>query len=642
VISAYDVPMSADDFVWLLTQAVLFLVFVIVVAHAVRHRQRASFDIAAFFAAIAGILVVSDLRRLASEGSRLEELLTLVSLALLLTLPYLLLRVVDDLRRQPRWLMVAAFAATVAMVVASIVLPRPVPTWFLLAVAVWFGGLVGYVTVAFVRGGQEGTGVTARRMLAASLGSALIAAAILLAIAGAVAPQISEWTSIATRISGLGAALAYFIAFSTPRFVRRAWQEPELRAFLSRAATLPRLPDTEAIVRELEEGAASSTGAAHAVIGLWDEGRGMLVYHGPSGRSQYPDDELIGGRAFARQRAIFSDDAARDDPEHAELYRTGAALAILAAPISAGGQRIGVLCVYAERAPIFAHDDLELVQLLADQAAVILESRRLIDHAAQVMAREEAARLKDDFLSAAAHDLRTPLTTLLIQSQMLQRQIGTAGEDEVTARRVASIHNEAMRLRDLVTDYLDASRAERGELIGNREETDLAALAGQACERHSTRRHPCRMEGEQAVIGEFDAGRIGQLLDNLLGNAIKYSPEGGEVVVRTWAEGSHARLSVSDQGIGIPAGDLPNLFDRFHRGGNVDDRRFQGLGLGLYICRGIVEQHGGRIWATSEAGKGSTFHVELPLRAAREQPDRQPPPEADPGTRRAAGAPAGG
>jgi signal transduction histidine kinase len=107
-----------------------------------------------------------------------------------------------------------------------------------------------------------------------------------------------------------------------------------------------------------------------------------------------------------------------------------------------------------------------------------------------------------------------------------------------------------------------------------------------------------------------------QLLENLVENAIKYSPEGGDVRMCVWRENGEARLTVTDQGIGISASDLPMLFERFQRGTNVDDRRFAGMGLGLFICRGIAEQHGGQIWASSPGeGRGSTFHVALPLLA---------------------------
>ena len=94
---------------------------------------------------------------------------------------------------------------------------------------------------------------------------------------------------------------------------------------------------------------------------------------------------------------------------------------------------------------------------------------------------------------------------------------------------------------------------------------------------------------------------------------MKYSPEGGAFTVKLWQGGGEARLSIHDSGIGVPAADLPHLFDRFHRGSNVDDRRFSGLGLGLYMARMIVTAHGGRIWATSTEGEGTTFDIALPL-----------------------------
>ena len=110
-----------------------------------------------------------------------------------------------------------------------------------------------------------------------------------------------------------------------------------------------------------------------------------------------------------------------------------------------------------------------------------------------------------------------------------------------------------------------------------------------------------------------DRMRVMQLIDNLVENAIKYSPQGGEVRVTVWRENGEARLTVSDPGIGIPPADLLHVFDRFQRAGNVDDRRFAGMGLGLYICRQVVREHGGRIWVTSQLGSGSTFHVALPV-----------------------------
>ena len=121
------------------------------------------------------------------------------------------------------------------------------------------------------------------------------------------------------------------------------------------------------------------------------------------------------------------------------------------------------------------------------------------------------------------------------------------------------------------------------------------------------------MAAENPVVGTYDPQRIAQVLENLVENAVKYSPEATEVRIGVGQRDAQATLDVSDDGIGIPAEDLPRVFDRFYRAANVDDRRFAGMGLGLFICRGIVEQHGGRIWVESTVGAGSTFHVTLPI-----------------------------
>jgi signal transduction histidine kinase len=242
-----------------------------------------------------------------------------------------------------------------------------------------------------------------------------------------------------------------------------------------------------------------------------------------------------------------------------------------------------------------------------------LESRALIDEAARVQAREEATRLKDDFLSAAAHDLKTPLTALIAQAQLMERRAKRNPDAPADLRGIQRLVQDSQRLRRLVTELLDVGRAEQGKLLGKLEEVDLVSLVRDACERHSSLRHRCNLEAGRSIFGHYDAVRIAQLVDNLLENAVKYTPGGGEVRVTAWSEGDTAHITVVDSGIGIPAEDLPHLFDRFHRGTNVDDRRFSGMGLGLFICRSIAEQHGGQLFASSPGpDQGSTFHLVLP------------------------------
>ncbi|MBI3964508.1 MAG: GAF domain-containing protein [Chloroflexi bacterium] len=605
--------MSADDFLQLLTEVLYLLVFAVVATQAVQQPHRAAIDIALLFGATTLIIAQRWIDLL--FGVMLKQWLGMVNSSLLMALPYLLLRLVDDFSDVPRWLMRGAEIGLGLAVAGLFLLTQPFSLPITLLYVAYFVSLVIYAATMFARESRRSSGVTKRRLQAVAVGSTFLALLLVTAGLQAVLPELRDTWTVLGRLCSLASGLGYFLGFAPPPLLRRAWQEPELRSFLGRAASLPRLPSTETIVRELELGAAKSTGAPEAAIGLWDEAAGALRYQRQGQRFAIPKGELIAGRAFARQQAIFEPSTLAADPLHAELYRHANAKAVLVAPITAGDRRLGVLTVYAPRAPIFAADDLVLVRLLADQAAVVLESRALIDEAARVRAREEATRLKDDFLSAAAHDLKTPLTTLVAQAQLLDRRARLHPEAPADAAGLERLVKESKRLSSLVLELLDAAQAERGKLVGQRELVDLLELARENCARHTSERHQCLVEGVAPVVGELDRSRIEQLLENLVENAVKYSPDGGEIRVRVWLEQDTAQFTVTDRGIGIPAADLPLLFERFHRGTNVDDRRFAGMGLGLFICRGIVEQHGGRIWAMSRSGAGTTFHVSLPVTA---------------------------
>lgn len=289
-------------------------------------------------------------------------------------------------------------------------------------------------------------------MQAVASGSFFLGLTILTIGLSAVPGALSPLWMLLSQFGGLLCGLGFFVGFAPPTWLRRAWQEPEVRAFLGRAASLPRLPDTQAIVRELEQGAANSLGTTSATIALWDEQTGVLAGLLDGAPYQTQPGKAIGGRAFARQESLFVADAARADPSNADLYQRYKANAVLAAPITAGDKRLGVLIVFAPRAPIFADDDLVLAGLLADQAAVILESRTLIDEAARVRAREEATHLKDDFLSAAAHDLKTPLTSLVAQAQLLELRASRDPAAPADQKGIQRMVTEAQRLKRLVLE----------------------------------------------------------------------------------------------------------------------------------------------------------------------------------------------
>ena len=617
--------MSVDTFLQDLTDALFLLIFVLVLAKTVAQPRRGNVDAALLFGVMAAIIAEAW----GAQAAHVHpgRVLNAIVGSLLMALPYLLLRLVDDFAGVAPRLMRASVAGLVASVVVIFSwsdASRPLVLTLLLVV--YFVALSGYITLVIIRAARFSSGITRRRMRAVALGTLCLALVIGVAGLEVVFPHSAQglWMAIA-NVLGLGCGVAYFVGFTPPGWLRRAWQEPELRSFLGRAASLPRLPQTEAIVRELEHGAASSLGTGHAVIGLWNETAGELQFQSGASPTGQPLADAIARRAFAEQRPIFSSDAARENPGDAPLYRAHNVNSVLAVPITAGDKRLGVLALYAARAPIFAEDDLALAQLLADQAAVILESRALIDEAARVQAREEATRLKDDFLSAAAHDLKTPLTAIIAQAQLLEHRARRKPEAPVDVRGIHRMIQDGARLKRLVEELLDVARVEQGKLLAVREDVDLVPLVREACEHESSPHHRCCLEAEGAAVGSYDPVRVRQLINNLLENAVKYSPDGGDVRVRIWLEQGFAHVTVTDQGIGIPEGDLPHLFDRFHRGTNVDDRRFAGMGLGLFICRGIAEQHGGRLWAASPGpGRGSTFHLVLPTTRVAPGPDSVP------------------
>jgi signal transduction histidine kinase len=610
--------MSAEQLIQYLSWALFLMVCANVTLQAIQTPRRVTIDIALFFI-IPALIIFFSIETI--FGFVLAgRLLGAIDTILFLSMTYMLLRLVDDFSDVPEWLMRGALIALALLAICAFVFVPPLPAPIIALMLAYLIGLLLYSAIAFARESRRSSGVTRRRMQAAAAGSTLLVLVFVFTTLRLVTPTLDSFWQMLSDLSGLAAGAYYFLGFASPRWLRRAWQGPELRAFLGRAARLPRLLDLNAIIAELEAGAATSLGAPNARIGLWDGDTRKLYFPlGEQGYALDPSEPIPAARAFRDQRPVFSANIPREHPDYAEMSRRWHLTAVLAAPISAGEKRIGVLVVYAPRAPIFADDDLALMQLLADQAAVILESRTLIDEATRVRAREEATRLREDFLSAAAHDLKTPLTSLIGKAQLMERLALRNPSAPADLAGLQLLVREGQRLRQIVLELLDATRAEQGRLVGTRTLVDLVALAEEVCARHSSEQHRCDVQSDGPIIGMYDQLRITQLLENLTENGVKYSPQGGEIRLKLWADADCAYMSVSDQGIGIPPNDLPHIFERFYRAGNVDDRQFAGMGLGLFICRGIVEQHGGHIHVSSRPGAGSTFQIELPIMPVMEE-----------------------
>lgn len=601
--------MTAIELLQAAAQVTWVILGVIQVARAVRRPTRTNVDIALFFGALAFVTIEG--RAVAIFDVPFEDQVRAFTLFIVMTIPYSLVRVIRDFGGAPARVMRAAEVGLGVSFAVLVLFGTQVLAGTLFLVA-YFAALSIYSAVRSVGLAVETHGVTRQRMRAVAAGSYFLGIAILIAGVGIAAPAFVGVTGGLQQLVVLASALSYFVGFTPPGELRKYWQIPEFRAFVARSAALPRSSLAE--IADDVAAAAARTLGARAAVGLWDESAGMLRFR--ETLAGLPNDvgpsRLISWRTFESQRAVYVPDAVAAVPEHAREYSAAGVGPMLAAPITAGDRRLGVLVVYARRQPIFAEDDLDIVQLIAGQAAVLVEARLLIDDAARVRAVEETARLKEDFVSAAAHDLKTPLTTIVAQAQLLERR---AERDGRTADLpgLQRLVREAAQLARLVEELLDASRLERGALPMHPEPVDLQAIVREVATRERPGRERIDLEVDGPLRGELDRERIAQLVDNLIENALKYSPAESRVSVRATAEDGTARIAVTDQGIGIPSEDLPHVFERFRRGSNVDHRRFSGIGLGLFICRGIAEQHGGRIWVDSSPGRSTTFHVALPL-----------------------------
>jgi two-component system, OmpR family, phosphate regulon sensor histidine kinase PhoR len=287
------------------------------------------------------------------------------------------------------------------------------------------------------------------------------------------------------------------------------------------------------------------------------------------------------------------------DPGVETLARTALDGASSTAEIHPGGPDGPALIVRARRVP---NDGVWLV--LDD----VSELRRL-------------QRIRAEFIDNLSHELRTPLTTVSLLAETLQREAEAVG-DAIPAKmrdRIGKIEVETGHLVQMVSELLDLSRIESGGTLHLTDGVDMGRLAADAAERL---RLFAERQGVTLIVDapvelprvRGDASRLGQVVVNLVHNAVKFSPDGGDVTVRTFARGDEVVTAVEDHGIGVPAAARDRIFERFYK---VDRARLRaeaggGTGLGLAIARHVVEQHGGRIWVESEEGTGATFAFALP------------------------------
>lgn len=322
-------------------------------------------------------------------------------------------------------------------------------------------------------------------------------------------------------------------------------------------------------------------------------------------------------RATRQQRSVHADE---------QSHRVGAATPAsgIAAPImSSAGALSGVLVCRVPGDIELADSDRDLIEVIAPHLGVILEQRTRQHQIERSSSRNASGDERMSFISLAAHELRSPLTSVKGYAQLLLR---AARKDQSFPRNsmhaLQAIEQQASRMSDMVAELLDASRIQRHSFEVHPRPVDLIALVRHAIEhrRPSLERHELFLEtDDQPLSGQWDPPRVEQVVRDLIDNAVRYSPDGGPIYVRLARVGDVARVCVRDEGIGVPEAERAHVFDSFFRGATAQRRNLTGLGLGLFVSQAIIEESGGRIWLepSGAASRGTTICFELPLGTTR-------------------------
>jgi PAS domain S-box-containing protein len=364
----------------------------------------------------------------------------------------------------------------------------------------------------------------------------------------------------------------------------------------------------------LEEGHSRCVAVAHV-----DPAKEALLWELRRRYPIFPDGPSPGSQVLRTEQSVLYPQfragelsQTTQDSEHLRLITALAPVAAMAVPLIVHGETIGVMTLASIRSERqSAQREVRLAEELAHQAALAVEHAQLYQQA------QQAIRAREEFLSIASHELKTPLTTLKGSTQLLARQLRQPVLDRDRLQGYTQRFQQQLeRMETLVADLLDASRVQQGRLELRREHCDLRALADEVLARFEhaaerTERHQLVLEAPEPVLVVVDPSRIDQVLVNLVSNALKYSAQGGEVRLGIAQQNGRVVITVRDQGVGISAADQEQLFHPFVRSEAVRGS-VSGTGLGLYITRQIVEQHGGTISIDSEPGYGTTVTIQLP------------------------------
>ena len=329
-----------------------------------------------------------------------------------------------------------------------------------------------------------------------------------------------------------------------------------------------------------------------------------------------PLSNSIAGAIITSNRPLIIDDVGKDprwnpDVSQAIEFRTRS---ILGVPMHDMDRPVGVLEALNKHEGSFTYEDVETLAILADLAGVAVERARLIEELRQANTElNELDQTKSSFIALASHELRTPLSVILGYVSFLRDEATSE-----TAEQLDYVMTAAVRLRSLIQDMLNFQYTAAGENKLHLKQVDcvemLREIVDSRDETAMAKQQSITISLPAAKIPVFvDMGMIEVVINNLLGNAIKFTPQGGHIEIALSKQADEVWITVSDDGIGIPSDKLERIFTRFYQVEDHMRRHYEGMGLGLAIAKELVELHHGRIWVENKQPKGSKFFVSLPL-----------------------------
>jgi signal transduction histidine kinase len=397
----------------------------------------------------------------------------------------------------------------------------------------------------------------------------------------------------------------------------------ELELMVQVSRTLTSTLDLERLLRIIIKTAADLVHSQGASIILEDQRTGVLVFRAAAGPKsqelvniQVPIQGSIAGTVFQSQSPLIVQDTGQDPRHYDEVDRdlNFETSSILAVPMLFKQKPIGVLEAVNKRdGETFDENDVQILSTLASQAAVAIENARLVSQLQEANARlAELDRLKSNFIAIASHELRTPLGLILGYASFLR---DTA--DSKASEQIDVVLQAATQLQQLIDAMVNLTHLEAGSAELDLNEFDLQDVIREAIEsqRQITTSQNLEIRVDlpaSSLPVRADREKINIVLNNLLNNAIKFTPAGGRIQISARYRSNMVAVSITDTGVGIPRHELEHIFDRFYQVESHLTRHKGGMGLGLSIVQGIVKLHRGHVWAESVEGRGSRFTFTLP------------------------------